>query len=286
MLDPYKVLGVTKDTPDADIKKAYRKLSKKYHPDLNAGSKEAEKKFKELGEAFELISNKESRDKHAYSQEAPSQQERPFYHQSQGQGNRYNNIFEGDNEDLFSSFFGSQAKARSRDAHYTMDISVEEAIHGGSREIVLPTGKQLKVKIPKGISEGTKLRFKGHGEPGPKESGDAYVEIHFKSSKRFQIEGDDLVSDLPISLDEAIHGTQIEFTTVDGPILLKIPAGVNNGSKLKIKGKGLPCTDKKSCGNQYVVIRVTLPSTIDPELSQFIKTWTKDHPYNPRSEVS
>jgi DnaJ-class molecular chaperone len=280
MIDPYKVLGVGKDASDEEIKKAYRKLTKKYHPDLNAGSKEAEKKFKELGEAFELISNKDSREKFSQSQTETSGQERPFYHQTQTSDSRYRRIFEADNEDLFNSFF--RAQARNQDSFYTLDITVDETLHGTTKEIALPNGKELKVKIPKGIAEGTKLRFKGHGETG----GDAYVELHYKSSKRFKIEGDDLISELPINIDEALHGTQLDFITIEGPILLKIPSGVNTGFKLKIKGKGLLRADKKSRGDQYVILTVMLPSKIDSDLSSFIKKWIKEHPYNPRSEAS
>ncbi len=282
MLDPYKILGVGKDATDEEIKKSYRELTKKYHPDLNAGSKEAENKFKELGEAYELISNKDSREKFSQSQTETTGQERPFYHQTQNPDSRYRRIFEEDNEDLFSSLFRSQAQARNRDSFYSLEITVDETLHGTTKEIALPNGKELKVKIPKGIAEGIKLRFKGHGETG----GDAYVEIHYKSSKRFKIEGEDLISELPINLDEALHGTQLDFMTIEGPILLKIPAGVNSGFKLKIKGKGLLRADKKSRGDQYILVTVMLPSKPDTELSSLIKKWIKEHPYNPRSEAS
>ncbi len=290
-MDPYKTLGVSKTSTDEEIKKAYRKLTKKYHPDLNAGSKEAEKNFKEVGQAFELIGNKEAREKHeqasdfnSSSQQPRGTSERPFYYETQGQQGRYNNIFEGNYEDIFSSMFrGGQKQAASSDNHYTMEISIEEALEGSTKEIILPNGKQLSVKIPKGITQGTKLRFKGHGEKGHKSTGDAYVEIHFKSSKRFKLEGLDLVSELPISLDEAINGGKIEFITIDGPIILTVKPPVSSGTKLKIKGKGLGTGQSR--GDQYVLINIMLPKHIDPQLSHFIKQWSKEHPYNPRAEV-
>uniref|UniRef100_UPI00102AF983 DnaJ C-terminal domain-containing protein n=1 Tax=Candidatus Magnetaquicoccus inordinatus TaxID=2496818 RepID=UPI00102AF983 len=293
-------LGVSKTASDEEIKKAYRKLTKKYHPDLNAGSKEAEKKFKELGEAYELISNKEAREKHEFSKQEsahsrqpnPPQDERPFYHQTQTGNSRYGSIYEGNYEDIFESLFRGQSKAGNTttqseigsDTLYALEVSIEEVLQGSTKEIMLPNGKQLIVKIPKGITAGTKLRFKGQGAPGVKQNGNAYVEIHYKSSKRFKIEGNDVVSELPISLGEAIHGAELEFMTVGGLINLKIPAGVNTGTKLKIKGKGLPGDDKKTRGNQYIVLKVMLPSKIPPELSRFINQCEKDHPYNPRSE--
>ena len=149
-----------------------------------------------------------------------------------------------------------------------------------------PNGKQLKVKIPKGSKRAPSYCFKGYGEPGTRSgtTGDAYVEIHYKSSGRFTIEGDDLISELAVSLDEAINGAQIEFITVEGTISLKIPAGVSSGTKLKIKGKGLRWENKPVRGDQYVVISIKLPRHPDHELSQFIRTWAKNHPYHPRPE--
>ena len=300
MADPYQILGVTKDSSDDEIKKAYRKLTKKYHPDLNAGSSEAEKKFKELGAAYALIESKEAREQYELSNEDSSKHqqqensayERPFYHQTQDGNSRYSSIYEGGYEDIFESLFRGQGQAgrqpnarQSLDTLYTMDITIDEAIAGGSKQIVLPSGKQLLVKIPKGIAEGTKLRFKGQGLVGPKHTGDAYVEIHYQSSKRYKIDGHDLISELSLTLDEAINGTKLEFITIEGSISLKIPAGVNSGTKLKIKGKGLPSADKKSKGDQYVIVAITLPTTIDSELQEYIKTWSINHPYNPRSEA-
>ena len=302
-MDPYKILGVSKEATDEEIKQVYRKLSKKYHPDLNAGSKEAEKKFKEIGQAFELISNKEAREKHSQAEDLRTSSQhgagfsgsRPFYHETQAQNGRYNTLFEDEYEDILASLFRQQASGHKRtpsqkmtgaDTLYTMEISVEEAIHGSSKQIVLPNGKQLIVKIPKGIQAETKLRFKEQGELGIKQAGDAYIKIQLKSSKRYTIEGLDLVSELPINLDEAINGTEIEFQTIEGLIRLKIPAGANSDTKLKIKGKGLINPDQKNRGDQYVGLKVVLPPKVDPELSQFIKQWQKTHPYNPRAEVS
>lgn len=279
-MDPYAILGVSKNATDEEIKKAYRKLTKKYHPDLNAGSKEAEKKFKEIGHAFELIGTHEARQK--YEQGEADQgmphgfsQQRPFYHETQTGGGRYTSRFEGDYEDILSSLFHSAAGAASHGhTRYLLEISVEDALFGSTKEIVLPNGKQLKVKIPVGIEEGTRLRLKEHGE----------VEIHYKSSDRFTIEGKDLISELPVSLDEAINGAAVEITTLGGKISLKVPAGVSSGTKLKIKGKGLRGENETSRGDHYVLISIKLPPHPDHELRQLIKTWSQHHPYHPRTE--
>ncbi len=293
MINPYTVLGVTKDASVEEIKKAYRKLTKKYHPDLNVNGKDSEKKFLEIGKAYELIGTKEAREK--YDQQGQFREnsfgsneqsgyedntyQRPFYRDTQAQDRgRYSAIFEGGFDDILSSL---------REITYTLDITIEEAIHGVTKEIQLPSGKQLKVKIAKGTSEGTKLRFKGQGLPTRKSGvlSDIFVEIHFSATKRYRIEGFDLVTDLSISLDEAINGTHLEFNTVDGPIMLKIPSGINTGSKLKLKGKGLLLANKKNRGDHYIIIQIMLPAVIDDELHDWIKNWTKNHPYNPRKEI-
>ena len=173
-----------------------------------------------------------------------------------------------------------------QDHLYKMEIDLKDAVLGAEREIMLAGGKRLKVKIPAGIEEGAKLKFKEQGGPGigKGKPGDAYVEISFKSSKEFKKTGNDIEIEIPISLDEAVNGLKIKVPTIDGAVLLTVPPGVNTGAKLRIKEKGLPRKNGKGRGDQIVVLKVVLPDKTDSEFNEFIKKWSNDHPYNPREK--
>ncbi len=296
-MDPYEILGVSKTASDDEIKKAYRNLAKKYHPDLNPNNKEAEQKFKKISVAYSLVGTKEAREKYEkgeLDQQAAEARFRsgPFYHEYQDDGGRYTNFYEGDNEDIFNAFFsrftgkGGQVDMPGQDHLYKMEIDLKDAVSGAEREIMLAGGTRLKVKIPAGIEEGAKLKFKGQGGPGigKGKPGDAYVEIIFKSSNEFKRTGSDIEIEIPISLDEAVNGLKIKVPTIDGAVLLTIPPGANTGTKLRIKGKGLPHKHGKSRGDQIVVLKVALPEKTDSEFNEFIKKWSNDHPYNPREK--
>ncbi|MDD5456073.1 MAG: DnaJ C-terminal domain-containing protein [Candidatus Margulisbacteria bacterium] len=306
-MDPYKILGVSKTSSDTEIKAAFRKLSKKYHPDLNAGNKDAEKKFKEINNAYELIKNKEARDRLEQENAQPNYQDYaqagrqgPFYYETQTPGSRYGNYAQGDYEDFFDTLFkGSTTRGFSgnfedqvefpgQDIQYSMEITFKEAVLGVEKEIILAKGKHLKVKIPAGIESGTKLRFKGHGSKGMgrSKSGDAYVEVRVKNSPTFRKEGANLVLEVPVTINEAINGAKIEVPTIEGKVLLTIPAGVNSGTKLRMKGKGYYLRSTKNKGDQIVVIKIVLPEKIDPELKTFFENWSKKHSYNPRSHLN
>jgi DnaJ-class molecular chaperone len=296
-MDPYEILGVSKTASDDEIKKAYRNLAKKYHPDLNPNNKEAEQKFKKISVAYGLIGTKEAREKFErgeIDEQAADARFRsgPFYHEFQDEGGRYTNYYEGDNEDIFASFFsgftgkGGPIDMPGQDHLYKMEIDLKDAVSGAEREILLAGGKRLKVKIPAGIEEGAKLRFKEQGGPGigKGKPGDAYVEISFRYSKEFKKTGSDIGIEVPISLDEAVNGLKIKVPTIDGAVLLTIPPGANTGTKLRIKEKGLPRNQGKSRGDQIVVLKVVLPEKTDSEFNEFIKKWSKNHPYNPREK--
>lgn len=296
-MDPYEILGVSKTASDDEIKKAYRNLAKKHHPDLNPNNKEAEQKFKKISVAYSLIGTKEAREKFEkgeLDEQAADARFRsgPFYHESQGKGGRYTNYYEGENEDIFKAFFsgftgkGGPTDMPGQDHLYKMEIDLKDAVSGAEREIILAGGTRLKVKIPAGIEEGAKLKFKEQGGPGIGKGrpGDAYVEISFRYSKEFKKTGSDIEIEIPISLDEAVNGLKIKVPTIDGAVLLTIPPGVNTGAKLRIKDKGLPLKHGKGRGNQIVVLKVVLPETTDSEFNEFIKKWSTDHPYNPREK--
>lgn len=297
-MDPYKVLGVAKTATEDEIKKVYRTLAKKYHPDLNPGSKDSEQKFKEVNEAYSMVGTKEAREKYdrgetmneEFYREAGRQRSGPYYRQYQDAGGKYSYFYQGDADDLFGSFFegfgqrGGDFNMRGRDQVYKMEVDLSDAVNGAEREIMMPDGKRLKVKIPPGIDEGARLRFKGQGSPamGKGEPGDAYVEISIKPSDIFRRAGNDLEIEVPVTLDEAVSGAKIKVPTIDGTVMLTVPAGVNTGTKLRVKGKGMPVRGGKERGDQIVTLKVVLPDKIDSQFSEFIKKWSAGNPYNPR----
>lgn len=305
MKDPYQILGVPSDASQDQIKSSFRKLAKKFHPDLNPGNKEAEQKFKEIQHAFDLIGTVEARGKwdrgetdeqkqQQYEEYARHQQNRsrqkPFYHETQDQGGRYTYHFgdEMGDDDIFARFFGrgqdQQFNIRGEDALYHLDISFLEAAKGAERVITLPGGKRLQVKIPSGIQDGQKLKFKGLGSPGIGKAppGDAYVQISILPSTDYRREGQDILSEIPISLFEAVTGAEVQVNTIDGPVMLKVPPGVTTGSRLRIRGKGAGAGDTR--GNHIVEIKVMTPKSPDVEFQKELRELKVKYDYNPREE--
>jgi DnaJ-class molecular chaperone len=296
MKNPYTILGIEKNSSDDDIKKAYRVLAKKYHPDLNPGNKDVESKFKEISVAYKLIENKEARDKYEkgiFDEEQASSafNSRPFYNESQDEGGgRYTYQFDGNVEDIFKSFFSGLGgdsqdfNVRGRDHLYQMEIDLKDAVKGVEQEITLPEGKRLKVKIPAGIGPGEKMRFKNQGAPGIGKSsnGDAYVEILIRPPAGFVVKDLNLEIEILLNLDEAVNGTKISVPAIEGTVLLTIPPGVKTGSRFRIKEKGIPAGKEKKRGDQIVIVRIVMPDNPDAEFREFIKTWSEKHPYNPR----
>jgi len=309
--DPYQLLNVKKSASQDEIKDAYRKLAKKLHPDLNPGNKEAEKKFKEINQAYELIGTPDMRSKFdqgaidssgnanpfggAGSRARGAGGAPPFYYETQQDGGRYSESFgskgeSGFDEDLFSSIFGAGAR-RSQNARtdlpgedqlYRMMVNFKEAALGGAREISLPNGKKLSVKIPAGVASGSKLRFKGQGgqSRGSAPPGDAYVEIEVTPSALYKRNGKDLEIELPISFSEALLGGEVKVPTLNGPVMLKVPAGVSSGTRLRVKGRGVGSGDQR--GDQFVALKIVMPSQVDDELKNAVLNWSVRHPDNPR----
>ena len=302
MLNPYEVLGVSKTATQEEIKKAYRNLAKKNHPDLNPGNKKAEEKFKNISHANDLIGTPEARVKFDNGETDQQQAEQAWTNQQRQQrsssrgpkSDRYSQSFADQfaGEDFFEELFTNKRGSRyqggeqhvDRDAHYQMPISFKESITGLEKVITLTNGKNLQVKIPAGISSGTKLRFKGQGnlDPEGKNHGDAFIEILVEPLTGWIRQGLDVETEVAISFIEAITGATISVPTMHGEVLLTIPAGVNNGTKLRIKGKGIQKEKENESGNQIVKLKIVMPKTITPELNAAIKNWQGTYDYNPR----
>jgi DnaJ-class molecular chaperone len=295
MINPYEVLGVSTNATQDEIKKAYRKLAKKFHPDVNQGNKEAEKKFKEISNSFDLIGTPESRDKYDRGETLEQQQEQYEQFKKSGRNQRQKQDtgfhFSFDDmemdEDIFQQFFGSRSNRKGmnfkgQDVVYSMTINFKEAVLGAEKILTLPNGKNIKVKIPAGIDSNKRLRFVGMGEPGMGKAspGDAYIEIQVEPDSKFNREGSNITFELPITFYEALLGAEIPVTTLDGTVLLKIPAGVSSGSKLKLKGKGVGGGSKR--GDMIVTLKIVMPKHPSSEILDLAQRASKQFAYNPR----
>jgi DnaJ-class molecular chaperone len=298
MRDPYEILGVQRSDDDAAIRSAYRKLAKRHHPDVNPGKPEAAERFKEISAAYDLLSDKEKRARFdrgeidAEGHEVPPQ--RPFYRDFQDQpgAERYasnGGFSQEDIEAFFAQAFsqqhggragngGAQFKARGRDVQYGLTVSFVDAANGTTRRLALPDGKTLDVQIPAGTEDGHILRLRGQGGPGlgGGPNGDALIEIAVAPDPHFHREGDDIIVDLPVTIQEAVLGASIEVPTIRGPVRLNIPAGSGTGTRLRLRGRGI------RHGHQFVQLEIVLPPGDEPGLAEFLKTWTPTKPFNPR----
>jgi molecular chaperone DnaJ len=364
--DYYDVLGISRNASEADIKKAFRKLARKYHPDVNPGSKTSEQMFKEINEAYEVLSD--AKKKQQYDQFGHAAFEQGF---GQGAGPGQGQGFSGFGrsadfsgaygfEDIFGNIFGERARQRGprkgEDVTYSVEVDLEDAIFGRTMQVdlrrdvtcttcggsgaqpgtsprtcptcmgsgsvtqgkgfmqmaqvcptchgegtinpnpcrlcngrgVVPQSERINVKIPPGVDNGSKVRVAGMGSPGEKAGppGDVYIVTKVRPHPYFERKGDNLYSEAPVTVKEAALGDKIEIPTVDGMVALSVPAGVQTGQQLKLRGKGVPHLGGGGVGDHYVTIRVVTPTGLSERGKELLRELDRLHPSPPRRDIT
>lgn len=297
--DYYKVLGVERSASEADIKKAYRRLARKYHPDVSKESN-AEQRFKEIGEAYEVLKDAEKRS--AYDQLGANWQAGQEFRPPPGWEQAGFGGFGGTGgagfqsasgfSDFFDSLFGGgfaqstgaghafRQAGQDQTAH--IDVSVSDAFHGANKTIHLTQGKTLQVKIPRGITTGKKIRLSEQGGPGINggPNGDLYLEVNVVNDGNFELQGKDVYVNLNITPWEAALGDKVHVNTLNGPVEIKIPAGSQSGRKMRLAGKGFPGTP---AGDLFVRLHIVTPPANNDEEKQFYNDMKDKFSFNPRS---
>ncbi len=317
--DYYKILGVSRNATQEEITKAYKKLAKKYHPDLNPNDPSAEEKFKEVNEAYEVLKDPEKRKRydmlganweHGQNFEPPPgfDNVRFTFSSSGGEGfGEFSDFFEVLFGDLFgggrgtfrgkrcsrsaysspfsdASFYDGQ-NIKGQDVEATLELTLEEAYRGGKKNISVGDGmssRVLTVNIPPGVSEGSKIRLAGQGSPSPSgQKGDLYLRVRLLPHHLFKVEGNNVVLDLPLTPWEAALGTEVSIPTLDGRVSLKIPPGSSSGQKLRIKGKGLGRGSKR--GDFFARVMIKVPKHLSKEEKRLYEELSKISSFNPRN---
>lgn len=312
--DPYAVLGLTKSASEDDIKKAYRRLVRLNHPDINPDDKGAEARFVRISAAHDLLKDPATRARFdageidAKGHEKPQRQYYRDFADAQGPNGRpgggfgggpagggFGGGFDGMNaDDLFSDLFRRRAGAagggpghahQGEDRAYTLAVSFLEAVRGGRSRITLPGEGPLEVTIPPGLRDGQTLRLRGKGDEGfgggPR--GDAMVTVTVEPHPIFRRDGDSILITLPITLDEAVLGARVEVPTIDGDIAVTIPKGSSSGKVLRLRGRGVQ--SRGGAGDQLVELRIVVPRTEDAKLTAFLEEWRKTPQDDPRKAM-
>jgi DnaJ-class molecular chaperone len=303
MKDPYETLGVARTATDREIKDAFKKLARKFHPDLHPGDKTAEEKFKAVSAANDLLKDKEKRRRFdageidASGAEMPQERfyrdfaDGPAYASHAAQDGFASN--EELEEFLARAFAGREQRsqgtfrARGHDVSYVLRVGFMDVATGAGRTITLPDGKTLQVTIPEGAEDRQMLRLKGQGMPGfgGGPPGDAYVELHVEPHPFFHRKDDNIHVEMPITLKEAVLGARIEVPTITGPVTMTVPKGANSGTTLRLRDKGIRNRKTGQRGHQLIALKVVLPEGDEPELAAFLETWQPKNPDDPRKEI-
>ncbi|MDB5397223.1 MAG: chaperone DnaJ protein [Rhodospirillales bacterium] len=298
--NPYDSLGVARDASQKDIQKAYRRLAKKLHPDLNPGDKDAQLKFQDLSTAYDILGDETKRarfDRGEIDETGAERPQRQYYRdfaQAGAGSQRYESSSGfadfGDTDDILSTLFSRDGRRRFRmrgdDRHYHLEVDFLDAVNGASRRVTLPDGSSLEVMIPPGTRDGQTLRLAGKGDAGPGggEAGDALIEVTVRPHPLFKRDGNAIRLDLPISLTEAVLGGKVAVPTPTGTVTVTIPPGSNTNNVLRLKGKGVPGRDGRR-GDEYLTLQVMLPDPPDPELVAFVSKWPAGRAHNPRQKM-
>jgi len=314
--DLYEILGVSRKASGEEIKRAYRKLAKKFHPDVNPGNKAAEEKFKEVTAAFEVLSDEKRR--RLYDEFGPDALRSGFdekraeeYRRWKREGappggmpfdfGDFSQVHVGDFGtfdfgsifgDLFGGGAGVRGRARSAGpttgAHAEAEILVDlrDAVLGAERDIRLD-GKTFRVKIPAGVSDGSQIRLAGQGGPGAHggRAGDLFLTVRLREHPQVRREGKDLYLDLPLTIPEAVNGTEVDLPTFDGPVRLRVPAGARQGMKLRLRGRGMPELRGGERGDLYAVVQLVLPEPGEA-LRKAVKPLEALYKGDPRAGIS
>jgi DnaJ-class molecular chaperone len=310
MRDPYEILGVAKAASEADIKKAFRTLAKKHHPDKHAGDAAAQKKFQEISAAYDILGDAEKRaqfdagaigndgNAKGFDPRGGFRQGSPFGFGAGGGNKDFHFSFDDAQgggssfEDLLAGMMGGgrgraqQARAaKGEDFNAAITVSLSEAVDGGTRRVAMQNGEQIDVKIPVGVQSGQTIRVKGRGGAGRGggPNGDVLLQIAVAAHPFITREGNDLRMDLPVTLKEAVAGGKVTVPTLSGALALNVPAGSNTGSILRLKGKGVPAHGREDAGDLYVRLVISLPDTPDPALKAFVEGWPTS--YDPRAKL-
>lgn len=317
----YEVLGVSKDASQEEIRRAYKDLAKKYHPDMNRNSSVSETKFKEINEAYEVLKDPEKRRKYDELQNTAKfrhgsefdPRDFGFDYQTKGRAGAtsgfgsdefsdfFNMFFGGGgfgSDDIFAGFGGSHRSNRGSSRSYggtsqfegdinaNMEIDLYEAFHGGEKQVRLSTDngeKTLKVKIPKGVTDGSKIKLKGQGRKDPYTGrvGDLYIKLGIRNDREFTLEGQDLYKDVKVTPWEAALGAKISVRTLEESVNVKIPPGIESGKKLKLKGKGYP-KGKDDRGDLYLRVIIVNPPKLSEEEKELYQRLQRVSKYTPK----
>ncbi|WP_026100660.1 DnaJ C-terminal domain-containing protein [Synechococcus sp. PCC 7336] len=313
--DYYKILGVGRSASTDDIKKAYRKLARKYHPDVNPGDKSAEEKFKDVSEAYEILSDSGKRRKYdqfgqyfnqgGFRTGGRTAYSSPFGDFDPAVGQTVDFSQFDDFQDFIDQLLGRmggggrsygpssgfQTGARGRtaqsyNAESLIQLGIIDAYKGGQQRLRVDSSRTLTVNIPPGVTDGKKIRLRGQGHPNPSGgAGDLYLKVKIKPHPFFRLEGSDVYCDLPISPSEAALGGAVDVPTLDGEVKLNLPAGVQSGQRLRLGGKGFP-KGKGDRGDQFVVIQVNVPSNITERERELYEQLKQVQSYDPRSAIA
>jgi DnaJ-class molecular chaperone len=323
MRDPYEVLGVPRGASAAAIKSAYRKLAKKHHPDNNKNDPKSAARFSEINSANEIIGDEDKRKQ--YDRGEIDAEGKPRFQGFPGGDPRGRGApgggFEthqfrtggagpggfggaGGFEDILNSMFGGAAGRGARpgagntfefdtggialdlDLNVALTVSLEESAKGGDKRVRLPTGKELNVKIPAGVTAGQQIRLKGQGETAPgHRPGDLLITVSIAPHPFFKVDGSDLRVDLPITLYEAVLGGKVRVPTLGSAVELSIPKNTSSGRTFRLRGKGLP-KPAGATGDLFVAVRIMLPDGNDAELEALMQKWRDGRPYNPRGDLT